>query len=547
MDSNDNPFGNDFDYFPVFNTIPTNNVNSQNISSEHSLKRKRENLEENPREKKQAVSETQLTQSLQPIKTDQFQENSELVIVSEKKEIGIIDNNNDINVSTNNKENNLGTTVKYIQTSVESNMVQLIEDIKIINISSIATYTKDIIFSRKDEIIIPQNIKCIFGNLSVKRTISDLKFSFNEGVSFLLHRTPEEKIKINISRSQLQDDLKGIYIALKPIVLILEMNKFDSLKDIINFSSNDQRIFIRLPQDFPDQDLEKIIANLKTIIYGPQDDKRINIKNVEIQCIHNRDFILLVKGEAKSYKDCSTINHSKIPKYLRTAFKIESLIVTFGDINRLDPEQFLNDNIVDYYMKDIFSRLPEDLKNRCYFFNSQFYPLISSKHMERASLRIPSQQIRIFEKDFIFIPICDHVHWTLCIVCFPRNSGVLGCGDETARIEYCDSLGTINTSALSLIRNYLRLRWNVENPNAGPKVFIPRTIPEHLADLPKQSNNSDCGVYMLCYIEKFLETMPELPLVIPDWFSAQDVLFKRYEIKNKAMKLHRMYVEDEFS
>lgn len=50
----------------------------------------------------------------------------------------------------------------------------------------------------------------------------------------------------------------------------------------------------------------------------------------------------------------------------------DSITITEGDMKRLEPEIFLNDNIIDFYLKYLLFKIPE-LKIRFHIFNTFFY------------------------------------------------------------------------------------------------------------------------------------------------------------------------------
>lgn len=107
---------------------------------------------------------------------------------------------------------------------------------------------------------------------------------------------------------------------------------------------------------------------------------------------------------------------------------------TAADLARLAPDEFLNDTAIDYYLRYVRMKLenerPEDAA-RCYFFNSFFYKKLSEKGngggggMNAAAaasytkVEKWTRSVDIFAKDYIFVPIHDHLHWSLMIICHP--------------------------------------------------------------------------------------------------------------------------------
>ncbi|XP_059474077.1 sentrin-specific protease 6-like [Neocloeon triangulifer] len=114
--------------------------------------------------------------------------------------------------------------------------------------------------------------------------------------------------------------------------------------------------------------------------------------------------------------------------------------ITTFDYLCLGEEQFLNDAIVDFYLKYLtLTKLTEFDQARTHIFSSFFYRRLTTKQLTRKSdanteklsaseqrhARVKSwtKNIDIFEKDFIFIPINEHAHWFLAVICFPGLEG----------------------------------------------------------------------------------------------------------------------------
>ena len=104
------------------------------------------------------------------------------------------------------------------------------------------------------------------------------------------------------------------------------------------------------------------------------------------------------------------------------------------DVDCLLPGIYLNDIIIDFYLKYLYEEvLSEEQRARTYIFNSYFYTCLSKRAfgdsrrnespMERmhAQVRKWTRDIDIFNRDFIIIPINEHAHWFLVIICFPSR------------------------------------------------------------------------------------------------------------------------------
>lgn len=102
-----------------------------------------------------------------------------------------------------------------------------------------------------------------------------------------------------------------------------------------------------------------------------------------------------------------------------------------------------------------------------------------------------------------------------------------------------DSLrGPSRTNVVKILREYLEVEWEVRK--GSRRCFTKDMIKGSNPRVPQQDNFSDCGVYVLQYVESFFENpIPsfELPMNLMDWFPQQQVKKKREEIRNVILKL----------
>ena len=109
----------------------------------------------------------------------------------------------------------------------------------------------------------------------------------------------------------------------------------------------------------------------------------------------------------------------------------DAVTITEEEVVRLQQHEFLNDSLVDYKLKVIQEGLPADVRAKCHFFNSFFYKrlLHSTKGSGRASYQNPAnviegykhvkrwtKNVNLFEKEFIFVPINEQLHWSLMVI-----------------------------------------------------------------------------------------------------------------------------------
>ncbi|KAH8104848.1 hypothetical protein BXZ70DRAFT_922722 [Cristinia sonorae] len=99
--------------------------------------------------------------------------------------------------------------------------------------------------------------------------------------------------------------------------------------------------------------------------------------------------------------------------------------VTRGDLKRLKPHQYLNDTLIEYGLKlwlsDLRAENPE-LADQVHIFSSFFYKKLSNKNAIAGyeSVRKWTSKIDIFSKKYLIVPINEHLHWYLAIICHPE-------------------------------------------------------------------------------------------------------------------------------
>ncbi|XP_062862033.1 sentrin-specific protease 7 isoform X2 [Trichomycterus rosablanca] len=109
-----------------------------------------------------------------------------------------------------------------------------------------------------------------------------------------------------------------------------------------------------------------------------------------------------------------------------------AITVTTEDLECLDSGEFLNDVIIDFYLKYLFvQKAPRASVKRSHVFSSFFYKQltrrdnanedISSTPQFRRHQRVRTwtRHVDIFEKDFLFVPVNQEAHWYMVVICFP--------------------------------------------------------------------------------------------------------------------------------
>ncbi|CAM6110441.1 unnamed protein product [Calypogeia fissa] len=230
----------------------------------------------------------------------------------------------------------------------------------------------------------------------------------------------------------------------------------------------------------------------------------------------------------------------------------EAIEVEYHDLHRLEPMEFLNDTVIDFYIKYI--QRPEVLtledKNKFYFFNSFFYKKLTEvvggqnkkTLADLSKLSKWTKGTNIFDKEYLFVPIHDKWHWSLAIVCHP------GAASEDIDSQRCilhlDSMspGHKSNNVFRLLRTYLIAEWEHQADKARTSQFEKLTNEDFTVKkipVPQQENESDCGLFLLHYIERFIKEAPssfklsdvdELGLFGRNWFKPSQASGLRSEI-----------------
>ncbi|KAG1700961.1 hypothetical protein DVH05_011206 [Phytophthora capsici] len=108
--------------------------------------------------------------------------------------------------------------------------------------------------------------------------------------------------------------------------------------------------------------------------------------------------------------------------------------VTLGDVDRLAPGEFLNDNIVDFFLRFYWRHLLPWQQQQTYFFTSHFFTqlngtngaheLANADPDERFTrvARWTHKETNLFSKRFLFFPINDSFHWSVAVFCNPGSA-----------------------------------------------------------------------------------------------------------------------------
>ena len=211
----------------------------------------------------------------------------------------------------------------------------------------------------------------------------------------------------------------------------------------------------------------------------------------------------------------------------------EAVTITSEDLLRLRPNEFLNDSVIDLMMKRLQQRIVgKPGAERFHFFSSFFYNKLcengggahaSSQAHKSVQRWTSKKKVVLFEKDFIFIPINQNLHWSLAIVCNPwAATSITPTDPAEACILLLDSLGDAHRNVETKLRLYLKHEWIAkehkrlgtrrqstdgfdDDDPSGADRFTEKFFPHVRCDVPQQSNYHDCGLFIIKFMEHFVE------------------------------------------
>ncbi|KAF1991159.1 hypothetical protein K402DRAFT_296602, partial [Aulographum hederae CBS 113979] len=86
--------------------------------------------------------------------------------------------------------------------------------------------------------------------------------------------------------------------------------------------------------------------------------------------------------------------------------------VEFSDLERLDDEEFLNDNLIMFYirwaMENVHARSKDALDKRIHIFNTFFYSKLTGGKrggIDYSAVSKWTSKVDIFDKDYVVVPI----------------------------------------------------------------------------------------------------------------------------------------------
>nr|XP_027093431.1 probable ubiquitin-like-specific protease 2B isoform X1 [Coffea arabica]XP_027093432.1 probable ubiquitin-like-specific protease 2B isoform X1 [Coffea arabica] len=249
---------------------------------------------------------------------------------------------------------------------------------------------------------------------------------------------------------------------------------------------------------------------------------------------------------------------------------VDAVSVSKRDVDLLQPDTFVNDTIIDFYIKYLKDKMPPEKRQRFHFFNSFFFRKLAdldkypsgSFDGRAAFLRVRkwTRKVNLFEKDFIFIPVNHSYHWSLLVICHPGE--VASFRDEDAQklarvpcILHMDSIRGTHVDLKDRVQSYLWEEWKERQMETSEDISSKFSNMRFVSlELPQQQNSYDCGLFLLHYVEQFLEEDPAniSPFKITTlsvflgayWFPSSEPSLKRRDIQKLIYDLLENHSEE---
>ncbi|KAK9070300.1 hypothetical protein SSX86_010700 [Deinandra increscens subsp. villosa] len=235
----------------------------------------------------------------------------------------------------------------------------------------------------------------------------------------------------------------------------------------------------------------------------------------------------------------------------------DAVSISQRDFDLLQPSTFVNDTIIDFYIKYLKNKINPDENRRFHFFNSFFFrkladpdkdPLDASKGaVAYQRVKKWTRKVNLFEKDYVFIPVNYNYHWSLIVFCHLGEVATYEDEDvnESMKVPcilHMDSIRGSHTGLQGLVQSYLKEEWKarqqVDSEDIASRFDDLRFIS---LELPQQQNLFDCGLFLLHYVELFLEQAPlqfnpfkisqSFSFLNVDWFPPAEASLKRLVIQ----------------
>ncbi|KAE8626805.1 hypothetical protein XENTR_v10006762 [Xenopus tropicalis] len=163
------------------------------------------------------------------------------------------------------------------------------------------------------------------------------------------------------------------------------------------------------------------------------------------------------------------------------------LTITRKDIMTLHSLNWLNDEIINFYMNLIMERSKRKGLPKVHAFNTFFFTKLKSAGYQ--AVKRWTKKVDIFSMNILLVPIHLGVHWCLAVVDFRKKS-----------ILYFDSMGGLNNEACKILLQYLKQE-SIDKKGVSFDSNGWTLTSKTSEEIPQQMNGSDCGMFACKYAD----------------------------------------------
>ncbi|OQR78931.1 sentrin-specific protease 1-like [Tropilaelaps mercedesae] len=162
------------------------------------------------------------------------------------------------------------------------------------------------------------------------------------------------------------------------------------------------------------------------------------------------------------------------------------LEITRNDLETLTGLNWLNDNVINFYLTMVVERAKADpALPKVYAFNTFFVTTL--EHKGYPGVRRWTKKIDLFSHDIVLVPVHLGMHWCMAVI---------DMRDST--IKYYDSMGMRNDRCLRDLLDYLTSEMKDKKKEV---LDMNQWRLINVEGLPQQNNGSDCGMFACKYAE----------------------------------------------
>ncbi|XP_054859108.1 sentrin-specific protease 1 [Eublepharis macularius] len=187
----------------------------------------------------------------------------------------------------------------------------------------------------------------------------------------------------------------------------------------------------------------------------------------------------------------SVLRNGNPDEVLSEAFR---LTITRKDIHTLNNLNWLNDEIINFYMNMLMERSKLKGFPAVHAFNTFFFTKLKTASYQ--AVKRWTKKVDIFSVDILLVPIHLGVHWCLAVIDFRKKT-----------ITYFDSMGGMNSEACKILLQYLKQ----ESLDKKRKEFDTNgwmLLSKRSQEIPQQMNGSDCGMFACKYADYITKDKP---------------------------------------